>query len=291
MAKSIENWIKEDVNKVIDRDSNFLHREYFFRDENRLASVDMDVMMSPADGVIMYQKELKNDKEKILEVKGENYNLSELLCDSVDIKYPCKVLSIFMSCSDVHLNRTPTSGILSYYNVGAIASYNYPMLFKENELFSNTFKKKNNFEYIMNNERLINKFYVPFLNYTYYVVQIADYDVRMIIPFDPEQNSPIRQSERFSLVRWGSECTLIVPYSNKYKFSFIQEEKTHVQAGVDPLIKITELEHEVADKTFTITNGEGRKITIPARYKDEIYGMIDNQQYGELENLINQIQR
>jgi hypothetical protein len=57
-----------------------------------------------------------------------------------------------------------------------------------------------NLEYLKYNERMLNEFYIPSLDYKYYVLQIADEDVNVIAPFH-EQITPLVQNERFSLIR------------------------------------------------------------------------------------------
>jgi hypothetical protein len=88
------------------------------------------------------------------------------------------------------------------------------------------------------NERVLNEVYIPTMNYKYYFLQIADYDVRMIVPFEDKQSRSLLQSERMGIIRWGSQCSLILPYSERWDFEFIQEPLMHVRAGSDPLFKI-----------------------------------------------------
>ncbi len=68
---------------------------YFFRDPERSAPQDKDVILSPADGKILLIKE----------VSGNNY-----------IKEPAIQISVFMSPFDVHVNRIPIDGKVDYLN-------------------------------------------------------------------------------------------------------------------------------------------------------------------------------
>ena len=83
-----------------------------------------------------------------------------------------------------------------------------------------------------------NKIYSPQLDYTYYLVQIADEDVNVIAPFINDQNSPVSQNERFSLIRWGSQVDLVLPLDERYDFDLVLEDEMHVNAGLDKLVKI-----------------------------------------------------
>ena len=82
------------------------------------------------------------------------------------------------------------------------------------------------------------KYIHPQLDYTYYLVQIADEDVNVIAPFINDQNSPVSQNERFSLIRWGSQVDLVLPLDERYDFDLVLEDEMHVNAGLDKLVKI-----------------------------------------------------
>ena len=72
------------------------------------------------------------------------------------------------------------------------------------------------------------------------MLQIADYDVDCITPFSLKQNHPVGQGQRFSTVRYGSQVDLIVPLSPRFDFVTVQNIGDHVEAGVDPLIRLIE---------------------------------------------------
>lgn len=74
----------------------------------------------------------------------------------------------------------------------------------------------------------------------YYVLQIADYDVDCIVPYRLKQNQPMAQGRRFSQVRYGSQVDLIVPLSSLFDFEPVEETGDHVEAGIDPVICVTE---------------------------------------------------
>ena len=286
MSKELKRWIKEDLEDtgVINMSTDKLIREYFFRDEARPTMTDRDYFYSPADGIILYAKELQNGTDKIIEVKGVNYSLEEEIGKGFEIRYPCKILSVFMSAFDVHINRMPTDGILSRYELDTIASHNKPMLFTENKLLEGKIRCHGTMDWLFTNERVVNKVYYPELNYTYYMVQVADYDVGMIVPFVQKQVTTMTQSQRFGMIRWGSMTSLILPKHSEFDFEFVEEEQYHVKAGFDPLVKIIrdkkdnkekKEEKSKDDDVFYLNTGTDR-IAIPKKYKIEIQGMIDD---------------
>jgi len=127
--------------------------------------------------------------------------------------------------------------MLSYKPIDAIESTNKPMLATEKDIFNGKINPAN-LEYLKYNERMWNKIYSPSLDYTYYLIQIADEDVNVISHFTNQQNDLFAQNERFSLIRWGSQVDLVLPLDNRYDFEFVLEDHMHVNAGLDKLIKI-----------------------------------------------------
>jgi len=77
------------------------------------------------------------------------------------------------------------------------------------------------------------------LGMPYYILQIADYDVDCVIPFELKQNQPFDQGERFSQIRYGSQVDLVIPLSPRFQFTPTQSEHMHVEGGVDTLVRIS----------------------------------------------------
>lgn len=236
MAQTLDDWLKNEVNKVSKYSIGKLSNEYFFRDPSRPVYIDYQNFYSPADGVIIYQKVIENPKDPVVEVKGVYYALSDVIGDDSYNK-PSLVIGIFMTFYDVHINRIPYAGRLKYKFLDSIESENKPMLAVEKDLLNKVINP-NNMDYIKNNERMWNKIYAPMLDYSYYLIQIADEDVDVICHFEKDQNESYSQNDRFSLVRWGSQVDLILPLDDRYNFEFCQEVGMHVNAGLDKLVKI-----------------------------------------------------
>jgi len=213
-----------------------LSNQFFFRDPLRTMYIDNEHFYSPADGTILYQKIIKDPTKPIVEIKGINYTLQDAIGDK-DYNKPSLVVGIFMSFYDVHINRIPYGGYLSYKSIDAIESTNKPMLATEKDIFNGKINPAN-LEYLKYNERMWNKIYSPSIDYNYYLIQIADEDVNVIVPFTTDQNDLFAQNERFSLIRWGSQVDLILPLDERFDFELCLEDNMHVEAGLDKLIKI-----------------------------------------------------
>jgi phosphatidylserine decarboxylase len=236
MAQYLEDWLESEVEELSKLEVGELSNTFFFRDPMRPNYIDYQHFYSPADGVILYQKFIQDATEPIVEIKGMNYTIQDVLGDKRYNK-PSLVIGIFMSFYDVHINRIPYSGILQYKALDPIESTNKPMLAIEKDIL-NAAINPNNLEYLKYNERMWNKIYSPQLDYTYYLVQIADEDVNVIAPFIYDQNAPVSQNERFSLIRWGSQVDLVLPLDERYDFDLVLEDEMHVNAGLDKLVKI-----------------------------------------------------
>ena len=238
MAKSLEEWIRTDVRPYQDRSVAWLSQFHFFRDPIRPTYSDLSYFFAPADGVIVYQRRVKPD-EAIVEIKGRPYSLREALREP-DYASASLVIGIFMTFLDVHVNRIPFPGQLSYKELDPIDTYNHPMLDVEKGIFDELRIPTEAMGYLHENQRMVNRVFSSELGQAYYILQIADYDVDCITPFDLKQNQAAAQGERFSMIRYGSQVDLVVPLSNRFEFQLLQKTGHHVEAGIDPLIKVIE---------------------------------------------------
>jgi phosphatidylserine decarboxylase len=143
-----------------------------------------------------------------------------------------------MTFFDVHVNRVPFPGRLTYRLADPVDSFNYPMLDVEEEILDELRLSLRSVTYLHNNQRMINCIDAPRLPGRYYVVQIADYDVDCITPFELRQHQPCSQGERFSQIRYGSQVELLIPLSKRYELDLLQPVGFHVEAGVDPLVAV-----------------------------------------------------
>ncbi len=234
MAEKLENWLNGEVAELSKLPIGELSNTFFFRDPLRPTYIDNEHFYSPADGTILYQK-MVLPGEQVLEIKGIDYTIQDVMGDK-DYNTPSLVIGIFMSFYDVHINRIPYSGVIKYNRLEPIESTNKPMLAVEKDILNKVINP-NNMDYLKYNERMLNKIYNSFLDYTYYIVQIADEDVNVIAPFK-QQGDLCTQNERFSLIRWGSQVDLVLPLDKRFSFELLLKETMHINAGLDKLIKI-----------------------------------------------------
>ncbi|QOY54695.1 phosphatidylserine decarboxylase [Candidatus Sulfurimonas marisnigri] len=236
MAKTLREWIDTDVAKVYDKPMRWLSEEYFFRDPSRAIYSDSSYFFAPADGIILYSSVVKAD-ESIIDIKGKPYSLQDAMRKK-EYKKESLVVGIFMTFYDVHINRIPYSGRLCYKELETISSYNLPMLDIEKNIIDTLKIDSTNSEYLFSNQRVLNMVFSADLKHEYYILQIADYDVDCITPFRLKQNQSFAQNQRFSQIRYGSQVDLIIPISENFEYTILLEPGVHVEAGIDPIVKI-----------------------------------------------------
>jgi phosphatidylserine decarboxylase len=144
---------------------------YFFRDPERRNAVRKNAVLTPADGRILYVKDL-----------DDNNPMGE----------PARKISIFMSVFNVHVNRVPASGkILSIsYNHGKFFSANLDKASEQNESNSITMETGNGKKIV--------------------IVQIAGLIARRIVCWIKE-NDFVKAGQRFGLIRFGSRLDVYLP--------------------------------------------------------------------------------
>lgn len=236
VAETLQEWIAASVAPVRDKSIRWLSENHFFRDPTRPLISDPSYFFAPADGIVLYQERVAPD-DPVVDIKGRAFTLRDAMRDpSYDRE--SLVIGIFMTFYDVHVNRVPYSGRLSYRALDSLSTCNHPMLDVEKAVLEELRVEMDGATYLRNNQRVLNRIYAPELAQSYYVLQIADFDVDSILPYELKQNRPFRQNQRFSQIRYGSQVDLILPLSERFDFTPLQSVGMHVEGGVDPLIRI-----------------------------------------------------
>jgi phosphatidylserine decarboxylase len=238
VAKTLKAWVEEDVNPVRGKPMRWLCENFFFRDPVRPTYSDTSTFYSPADGIVLYAMQVAPD-DSVVDIKGRRYSLRDAMREP-EFDRECIVIGIFMTFYDVHVNRIPYAGRLTWKELDPIDTHNRPMLDVEKALLEDLRVDAAQADYLHENQRMVNRIYAPALRDEYFVLQIADYDVDCITPFELKQNRHFTQNRRFSQIRFGSQVDLIVPLSPRYELHTLVDVGMHVQAGIDPLIHIVQ---------------------------------------------------
>jgi phosphatidylserine decarboxylase len=139
---------------------------WFFRDPERVVPLDAGLIVSPADGKVT--------------------DVSTVLLDGSE----CRRISIFLSVFDVHVNRSPISGVVKQveYRRGKFTNAMSAISAEQNEQNIVTVEGENH--------RVIFK-------------QIAGLLARRIV-FTPHLNDLVTRGQRVGLIKFGSRVDVIV---------------------------------------------------------------------------------
>jgi phosphatidylserine decarboxylase len=171
---------------------------YFFRDPLRNISTDLkdgDVL-SPADGKVMMIEEVEENEF---------------------LKAPAKVIGIFLSPLNVHVNRVPISGVVKFYQYikgEFIAAYDHNSADK--------------------NERTVigiegEKFKVLFKQITGFVARRIVCELRV--------GDKVKRGDTFGMIKFGSRTDVILPANAIIKVSVNQ----NVTGGITLLAEVPEI--------------------------------------------------
>lgn len=186
---------------------------FFFRDPDRIPPKVDNAILSPADGKVIYIKEIINGEFPVA-VKGKNkIPLSDFT--SVDF-IPNKgiQIGIAMSFLHVHVNRSPIEGEV-------VKIKRVPGLF-------NSLKHINS---LLENERVFMQINSSKINLG--IVQIASRLVRRIDSYKKE-NDKVALGERIGIIKFGSQVDLLI---DKEKVEILTKVGEEVQAGLTVLAK------------------------------------------------------
>ena len=147
---------------------------WFFRDPERDIPVDVNSVISSADGKVC--------------LIDEAYPPKEVLASQEKMKRVC----VFMNVFNVHINRSPVSGIVKdiVYKEGKFLNASLDKASEQNERSSLIISSSKGPEII--------------------VVQIAGLIARRILSFI-SNNHNLEQGERFGLIRFGSRVDIYMP--------------------------------------------------------------------------------
>jgi phosphatidylserine decarboxylase len=162
----------------------------FFRDPERKVPLTPNVIVSPADGEVLYVRESRDGALPISTKRRRSYTLWELTRTPLQMK-DAVVIGIGMSFLDVHVNRAPVAGL--------IATQRH---------FRGLFGSLRRPEMVFHNERMTTIVQSGDLQIA--VVQIASRLVRQICSF-VQESQQVELGQRIGMIRFGSQVDLVLP--------------------------------------------------------------------------------
>jgi phosphatidylserine decarboxylase len=180
----------------------------FFRDPERTIPTADDVVVSPADGRVIYVKCSEGGELPVSEKLGRTYRLDELVQTRLDHDESW-VIGIALSFLDVHVNRAPVPGrvALQRRSPGRFASLKDPAA-------------------VLSNERATTVVERPGLQVA--IVLIASRLVRRIVSYVAEGDE-IALGQRIGMIKFGSQVDVVLP--RRSDVSVLVEEGQQVRAG------------------------------------------------------------
>lgn len=149
----------------------------FFRDPERVAPDGENIVLSPGDGkIISIEKTMIPEELNITELKDQKYWR----------------ISIFISITDVHVQRIPVNGVIKFINYfnGAFINPSFDKASKENE---------RNYITIQNQQQDL-----------IVVSQIAGFIARRIV-CDIKEGDEVKIGSRYGIIKLGSRVELYLP--------------------------------------------------------------------------------
>jgi phosphatidylserine decarboxylase len=186
----------------------------FYRDPERSPLETDSVILSPADGKIIYVNNVENGSS-LVSTKGERkFKLDEIMATGLlsDATY---LVGIDMNLLNVHVNRSPISGnmVFQKHTKGNFMSLKRP----ESEILNERVTT------IIDNGRL-----------RIGVIQIASRLVRRIVSYVGEGDS-LELGQRIGAILFGSQVDVVIPKLENLKIEV--KTRDEVQAGVSVIAR------------------------------------------------------
>jgi phosphatidylserine decarboxylase len=189
----------------------------FFRDPERQAPSGDELVVSPADGEVIYVRTSKDGVLPVATKHGRDYELIELTKTPLRDQ-ECVVVGIAMSFLDVHVNRAPIAGRvrLRRHFPGRFGSLGKPGMVFENERATTVIER-------------------PDIEIA--VVQIASRLVRQIAAY-VDVGETVAAGDRIGVIRLGSQVDVVLPVRPGLEIAVQPGER--VRAGESILAKLAQ---------------------------------------------------
>jgi phosphatidylserine decarboxylase len=162
----------------------------FYRDPERRAPEEDGVIVSPADGEVLYVREADKGRLPVASKQGRAYSLQELTRTPLESE-DAVVVGIGLSLLDVHVNRSPIAGRISLVRrfPGRFGSLRRPEMVFENERTTMLIERS---------------------DLQLAIVLIASRLVRRIVAYVREGDE-VAVGQRLGMIRFGSQVDLVLP--------------------------------------------------------------------------------
>lgn len=195
---------------------------FFFRDPSRKVTLGEGLFLSPADGFILDIEDARCEEDTSFQGKT-------------------KVVKIFMSIFNVHIQRAPADGIVKFirYKPGKFLPANTKNAYAENEqnlIGVETQIKGCNSENKKNDK--------PAQKVCVLIKQIAGIIARRIVCW-VEEGESVRRGQKIGLIKFGSQVNIYLPQD----FEILVKKRGKVKAGITTIAKMKGNSDEIAHRS------------------------------------------
>jgi phosphatidylserine decarboxylase len=177
---------------------------YFFRDPRRRPPPGR-VVVSPADGRVLYVKDVASGRVPMPTKRGVEIGLEEW--GGLGERGPGTLIGIYMTPFSVHFNRAPIAGRVTRVQPRAAVGENRSMARAFTRLMLGVAPFEKDSDYVTENAR---NTVVIDGEVTVTLVQIADRYVREVDCFVREGDR-VSIGDKVGMIRMGSQCDLFLP--------------------------------------------------------------------------------
>lgn len=182
-------------------------RLYFLRNPKRTPPPG-NLILSPADGVIIYQKRIENGQIPISTKNGETISWDHVIgLKNNPTPLSGYLIGIAMTPFSVHRNRIPITGKITNIYYQPAKKNNTLLLLMAKLMLKIPFDSKDT-ENMLYNEKLTLEINTQKSNY--YVTQIAGNTIDRIVVWNKEGDT-LKSGEEYGMIRFGSQCDLFLP--------------------------------------------------------------------------------
>jgi phosphatidylserine decarboxylase len=192
----------------------------FYRDPERRPPDRNDILVSPADGEVIYVRRVREGVLPVSTKHGRHYSLQELTRTPLEADEAI-VVGIAMNFLDVHVNRAPIAGRITLQRH-----------------FPGRFGSLKHAEMVFENERATTVIERDGLQVA--IVQIASRLVRQIVSYVTEGEA-VSLGQRFGVIRLGSQVDLVLP--DRRDLEVLARVGQHLTAGVTAVARFEPVPH------------------------------------------------
>lgn len=188
----------------------------FYRDPERIPKETENVILSPADGTVIYTNKVEKGSSLVSTKGSRKYRLDEIMSTDL-VNDAAYLVGIDMNVLNVHVNRTPIAGKVEL--VKRTKGRFISLRKQESEVI---------------NERVTT--IVNSGNFKVGIVQLASRLVRSIVSY-PNEGDNLHIAQRIGAIVFGSQVDVAIP--DRRNLRIVVKPGDEVKAGISVIARLT----------------------------------------------------